>query len=78
MLGQKVRLATPLIPRSTAILPERHPSKLPDQVRHHSEKSTDFLGRGAPSKKWKNGGISALGARTIFRLSLRECQPDRE
>ena len=67
----------PLIPRSTAIPPERPPSKLPDQVRHHSEKASDFLGRGAPSKKWKNGGISALGARTIFRLSLRQCQPDR-
>ena len=30
-----------------------------------------------PGKSGRLGGISALGARTIFRLSLRECQPDR-
>ena len=58
--------------------PERAPPKLPALVRHHSEKSTDFLGRGAPRKSGRLGGVSALGARTIFRLSLRECQPDRE
>ena len=31
--------------------------------------------RARESGRW--GGVSALGARTIFRLSLRECQPDR-
>ena len=36
--------------------PERAPPKLPALVRHHSEKSTDFLGRGAPREKWKIGG----------------------
>ena len=33
---------------------------------------------GRPGKSGRLGGISALRARTIFRLSLRECQPDRE
>ena len=33
---------------------------------------------GRPGKTGRLGGVSALGARTIFRLSLRECQPDRE
>ena len=32
---------------------------------------------GRPEKSGRLGGISALRARTIFRLSLRECQPDR-
>ena len=72
------RISPPLIPRSTAIPPERAPLKLPDQVRHHPEKSTDSLGRGPPRKSGRLGGISALRARTIFRLSLRECQPERE
>ena len=65
----------PLIHRSTAIPSARAPLKLPDQVRHHHEKSTDSLGRGTPRKSGRLGGVSA---RTIFRLSLRECQPDRE
>ena len=50
------RISPPLIPRSTAIPPERAPLKLPDQVRHHSEKSTDSLRHGPPRKKWKIGG----------------------
>ena len=33
---------------------------------------------GRPGKTGRLGGVSALGARTIFRLSLRKCQPDRE
>ena len=33
---------------------------------------------GRPEKSGRLGGISALRARTIFRLSLRECQPERE
>ena len=33
---------------------------------------------GRPGKSGRLGEISALRARTIFRLSLRECQPDRE
>ena len=37
-----------------------------------------LLGPRAAQARRKIGGISALGARTIFRLSLRECQPDRE
>ena len=68
----------PLIHPSTAIPSARAPLKLPDQVRHHPEKSTGSLGRGPPRKSGRLGGVSALGARTIFRLSLRECQPDRE
>ena len=40
----------PLIQPSTAILPERGPPKLPALVRHHSEKSADFLGCGPPRK----------------------------
>ena len=46
----------PLIPRSTAIPPARRRLKLPEQVRHQSEKSTDVLGRGPPRKNWKIGG----------------------
>ena len=68
----------PLIHPSTAIPSARAPLKLPDQVRHHPEKSTGSLGRGPPRKSGRLGGVSALGARTIFRLSLRECQPDPE
>lgn len=30
-----------------------------------------------PGKSGRLGGVSALRARTIFRLSLRECQPER-
>ena len=67
----------PLIHRSTAIPSARAPPKLPALVRHHSEKSADFMSRGPPRKSGRLGGVSALGARTIFRLSLRECQPDR-
>ena len=33
---------------------------------------------GRPEKSGRLGGISALRARTIFRLSLRKCQPERE
>ena len=33
---------------------------------------------GRPEKSGRLGGISALRARTIFRLSLRECQPKHE
>ena len=66
----------PLIPCSTAIPSARAPPELPDQVRHHPEKSTGSLGRGPPRKSGRLGGVSALGARTIFRPSLRECQPD--
>ena len=36
--------------------PERGPPRLPALVRHHSEKSADFLGRGPPRKNWKIGG----------------------
>ena len=31
-----------------------------------------------PAKVGRLGGTSAPGAHTIFRLSLRECQPERE
>ena len=36
------------------------------------------LAAGRLGKTGRLGGVSALGARTIFRISLRECQPDRE
>ena len=77
MLIQRVRPATSYTPLDGYTF-RAAPPKLPDQVRHHSEKSADFLGRGAPRKSGRLGGISALRARTIFRLSLRGCQPDRE
>ena len=55
MLNQRQNLATSYT-LTDGWPPERAPPNPPDQVRHHSEKSTDFLGRGPPRKKWKIGG----------------------
>ena len=55
MLIQRVRPATSYTPLDGYTF-RAAPPKLPDQVRHHSEKSTDFLGCGAPREKWKIGG----------------------
>ena len=67
----------PLIPLSTAIRRALFPSNFQTQVRHHRKKTSAVRDRDLPRKSRKIEGMSALGARTIFRLSLRKCQPER-
>ena len=68
--------APPLIPLSTALRRALFPQNFQTVVHHHRKKTTAVRDRDLPSKGRKIGGMSAPGARTIFRLSLRECQSD--
>ena len=77
MLDAGLRLdAPPLIPCSTAVRRAPPPPNFQTKVRHHRNRASAVRNRVLLSKSRKIGGMSAPGARTIFRLSLRECQRD--